>query len=306
MSWPRFGAAGVASSSGSGGGGGGDDVTAWGGFTGGTSATKPTTATVNGVMWTIGYGAGDVPLTYTVALTGADDLVVTSSYTSGYPAQTGNINVGGAVDMTLAQAKFLASEVLSVAGAAANGFRARVPVGSSVNSAGASRTVTAILEWQIDHYTYDVWLANMEPAAAHTESGESAVLKTIVFPGWLFGAYGNITTVGAARSEGDDTSRTAAVRPEVNGTQIMAASTAAGVRPSTEAIKTFRALTATSQECNPINQGDGFGTGTGAAVSLSIDTAAADITVGWKINQSTTASTNGLILKRVGIRAWAN
>ncbi len=291
---------GAGAAGGSGGSAGGDDVTAWGTFTGGASGDKPTTVTVNGVTWTIGYGAGNVPLTYTVALSAADDLVVTVTYTNGYQSASGNIIAGGAVKMTLVQAKTLASEVLTGLGAAANGFKARVVVGQSVNSAGTARDVEAELTWSTDHFACNFKLQNRQPAAAHTASGDSATLKTLTVPGWLFGSHGEVTLSGFASCEGDDTSRTARVLPFFNTTALYSVPTAAGVRPAQEVVKTVRALTATTQQAAPLNLADGQGSSASStAIAPTVNTATTDLTLEWKVNQSLAAATNGLILRWV-------
>jgi hypothetical protein len=271
----------VVSSVSGGGGGGGDDVTNWGSFSGGL----PTAVTVNGLTWTIGY-TGDNITSYTVALSSAADLLVTVSYDNGYAEYSGNINVGGAVQMTANQARYLAAEVLASLGAAANGFRARVTdLFYTTTTANATPIYhPAVLEWATSRWepasncVFEVW-----HNSTHVNSAaESAALVTIVLPRWLCGAGRVWNTLFAVTSTAG-TSNALTIRPKVNGTALYAPASGSGVIIAGNFEFDVFCDAAASQFYMPATFLGTGGTGVTslALVTSSVDTSTTDITLTW-------------------------
>jgi len=283
---------------GGGGGGGGDDPTDWGSFTAG----KPGTVTVNGVQWVIGY-TGDNITSYTVALTGADDLVVAVSYDNGYAEYSGNINVGGAVRMTAAQARYLASEVLSALGAAANGFKIRV-TGLFYTTLTANATPIyhdGCMEWQNNRFravsgcVFSVW----HNASHVANSAESAVLTTVVMPNWLnkAGAVWRAKIVQTASGGAASTMRT---RIKINGDPVVLLAEAtggSGTDPTNGLEVDYFCVTDSAQFVLPAASSATGGTCSTSAAYLtaSINSASTDLTL------TTTVQLNNTDVARSGV-----
>lgn len=270
--------------SGGGGGGGGDDPTDWGSFT----AAKPGTVTVNGVTWTIGY-TGDNITSYTVALTGADDLVVTVSYDNGYAEYSGNINVGGAVRMTAPQLRYLRDEILISAGALAAGFRARVEGASDtdaisyvVDTAGTKTYRSCVLEWDgAVLVPMEGVSRNVYQTATHaSSSSESAALATVVFPGWLVKPGLDLVCETMHTATGG-TSGTLTARLKVNGTEFGNGVGSAGGSPSTTIQQNLRALGSASQigPNSSAGQTGSHSASSSAAITHSINSETTDFTI---------------------------
>lgn len=272
------------SGSGSSGGGGGDDVTAWGTFTGGTNGNLPTTVTVNGLEWTIGYTGNNIT-SYTVALTGADDLVVNVSYDNGYAEYSGNINVGGAIQMTSAQARYLAEEKLSALGMAAQGLRVRPTdlfYSTSTGSATPVYTGPALM-WSGTKYKpaekceFAIW-----HNATHTNSvAESASLATAVLPRWLNKA-GTVWRVKSVITAAGGASGTLNQKIKVNTSTVPADSAGgSGSSPScAQQIDLYCVGNASQLYLPTISAYQGGTMVTSAALfSTSIDSATTDLTV---------------------------
>jgi hypothetical protein len=289
---------------GGGGGGGADDPTAWGSFTAG----KPGTVTVNGVQWVIGY-TGDNITSYTVALTGADDLVVAVSYDNGYPEYSGNINIGGAVSMTAAQARYLGAEVLASAGAAANGFRARVTdLFYTTSTANATPIYhSAVIEWAVSRWepvsncVFEVW-----HNSTHINSAvESAALVTVGLPRWLCGA-GRVWKTQSSFTSTLGSADILALRFKVNATTVhtVSSSSATTIAAHLE-IDTF-CDAAASQFYMPTGFAGTGGTGVAslALPTTSVDTASNDITITWT-GQHTPAANKTITHRRTRVELLA-
>lgn len=265
---------------GGGGGGGGDDVTDWGGFTAGV----PSTVTVNGVTQTIGRDVDGNPITYTIALTGADDIVTTLSYDNGYSEAAGNIIKGGAITMTAAQAQFLKSEVLTALGSAANGFKARVTdLFFSTLPANATPIYhEGVFEWQNTRFRavsgceFDVW----HNSTHVNSSAESAALATVVLPGWLCGR-GNIWRNRVVHTAAGGTNSTLTTSVKVNGTSRVSAATGSGTSPTNAFELDLHCVDGAAQFFLPNAAAATGGTAatSGAYVTSTIDTTAGDITI---------------------------
>lgn len=271
---------GAAGSGGGGGGGGGDDVTDWGGFTDG----NPGTVTINGVTQLIGRdGSGNI-ISYTIELSGADDIVTTISYDNGYAEASGNIIRGGAISMTAAQCAALKSEILDALGAAANGFKARVTGLFYRTTTAASTPIyhDGVLEWQNTRFrpvsgcAFDVW----HNATHVNSSAESADLATVVLPRWLNKAGAQWRTTNLLSSAGG-TAGTLATATKINGTTRGGGTSGSAVAATNCNILDIRCAGDAAQLFLPNGGSMISGTAvTGAAlVETAIDSASTDITV---------------------------
>lgn len=224
--WPGgVGEGGIGASAG--GGGGFNDVIGWANFTGGTSGTKPLACTTaDGLTWAIGYGSGDVPVSYTIDLP-TSDLVVTVTYDNGYPEYSGNIYVSGYIRMTAAQAAEL-FVVLAALGAAANGVAIEVVDAASVKAAGGAVSNRPVrCRWALDQFDVEghtSWADFSAPTYTGTGSGTAQV--TFEAPGFLLGKRNVAELYVHATQGGDDAVDNAfTLEAQLNGSAIGRAST---------------------------------------------------------------------------------
>lgn len=295
----QFGVRGVGGGGG-GGGGGGDDV---------TNLTldgngRPASKTVNGVPWAISYNPDGSEAKWSVALTGPD-IEVSAAYVGGFPIVAGDgIVVGGAVQMSLAKARVFRDEVLVPAGVAAAGFRMRVPdLSFYITAGGETRYTTAVLEW--DGYQLNA-ISNVRretyQTASHTGASTSAVLRSLVLPGWLMGER-NVCLVDIEVT-GDTGAVSGTIGPivELNGTTIISGVSGAGNAPTGVQRARVRAMSSSSQRAGVVafSAAGGFGLTGGTGLLLGINTETTDLTFAAKIANGTDA-TEPSTLRYLGI-----
>lgn len=257
----------------------GSDPTAVG--AGGT----PYTAT--GLPWVVAYNGDGSVASYTLALTAADDLVRTVSYTGGFPTYSGNIETPDGVLMTTAQLKALRDEVLAGLGTAARGFRAALDdLAYSVDAAGAITYKRCSLQW--DGYqivaVHGVTRETRQQATHSTGTTISGTLRSLALPAWLLGLTNSMKTAAwaSATSSGTGTLRANML---LSGTGQSATDMSVTTSPgaslaSVRAEAVITQIDATNQLATVAGQAAAGATG-GASTLLAttINTASGDVTV---------------------------
>lgn len=190
--------------------------------------TGGTPYTVTGLPWVVAYNGDGSVASYTIALTGADDIVRTVSYTGGFQTFSGNIEINGATVITLAQAKALHDEILLGLGPAANGFRAYVTgLAQSIAADGAVTQLSTVLEWEADQFKFvsggviEDWRR-----ARHVGASTSGALGAdINYPAWLLGKRNSlmpearlVNLAGSAEFVGSISGTTLTVSSVISGT----------------------------------------------------------------------------------------